>query len=643
MLQFNDLMRIQMKPVEKLHIACCVLLISTSILSGCANKVAPSASEETTPMSNMFKRTNGVIPFTQSLQRKWGAAVTADVDQDGWDDVITTQHGTNALIYWNNEGVFSEPVVITTGDTHGLGVSDYDGDGNMDIVISPGGGDGGNPRRPIYFSVDKQRHITKGGTFSHFSASRGRAIKFLEANGDNKLDLFTTGFAPKNVKSLTTNQLYFNSGKNFSHPLTLPIPHDALSFKTLITDVNNDNISDIITFGGRDMTLSIGQGNGIYVDGTEQVLGELANIHNVINIAEIDYDNDGDFDLFLTRSPYQFQQESYYDPKNKNFAFFVFRKKFMYDDITIEGEDLILENIQETWATYDIQLGSEENVVEAERTASNMGGRLEIKPQDAMGWPEGQALKGLHIGYMGNGKWRVGGAVKSRLSAVIKNVVNHPEEMKRKPLPARLLENRDGRFEDVTDNLGINIQEQTTSVAAADFNNDGFMDLAITPYGNMSLPVEHYVLMNEKGKGFKKLPHVGLTSDEIGATGVGITAFDYDQDGRVDVVYGNERGRWYLAKNQIPKDVLGNFIKVEVGASKEQQAQPTGAKVTITACGKQQTQHVGTTGDGFHHMLNSKMHFGIGECNHVENVHVIWANGEEKSVDNIEVGTNIKL
>lgn len=55
-----------------------------------------------------------------------------------------------------------------------------------------------------------------------------------------------------------------------------------------------------------------------------------------------------------------------------------------------------------------------------------MDGRLEITPSDAMGWPEHEVLKGMHIGYMGNGKWRVGGVVKSRLSAVIKMLLITP-------------------------------------------------------------------------------------------------------------------------------------------------------------------------------------------------------------------------
>ena len=621
-----------------------VSALCSSVLLGC---VSNSQEQTQQQLSNkkpaLFSKTEGVIPFDKEFRRKWGAAVVADVDQNGWEDVITTQHGTNVLIYWNEGGTFSAPSVLIKGDTHGLGISDYNGDGKMNIVVAQGGGNGGNPRRPVYFSVSKDRTIKRLGTFEHFQASRGRSIKFLDANKDAKLDLFATGFAPKNAKNLTTNQLYLNNGKAFVNSATLAIADDPLTMKAITTDVNNDGIVDVITFGGRSMTLSTGIGDGSFKDATNKVLGELANIKNVNNITEIDYDNDGDFDLFLVRSPYQFEKEAYYNADSKKLAFFTFNKDFMFDDIMIEGENLVIENIQETWATYDIQLGKKRTVIEASRSEHYTGGKLVIKPEDAQGWPEGEKLKGMHIGYLGNGKWRVGGYVKSRLSAIITNVVSKPTEIKRKPMPARLLENRDGKFVDVTTAMGIDITEQTTSAAAGDFNNDGYVDLAISPYGNMSQPVEHFVLLNNKGKGFTKHANSGLMSEEVGATGVGVSTIDYDQDGRLDLIFGNERGRWYLAKNELSASEIGKFLTVTVPNSPKNNAQPVGARVTISACGMQQAQLVGASGDGFHQMLNTRMHFGLGQCEMAESVNVVWANGEKKSLKNVKAGTKVSM
>ncbi|KMT67025.1 hypothetical protein XM47_02260 [Catenovulum maritimum] len=613
-------------------------LVCSSAIVSCVSNNQNQINDEN---SSLFVKTEGVIPFTKEMQRKWGAAVVADLDLNGWEDVITTQHGTNALIYWNEGGQFTDPTVLINGDTHGLAVSDYDGDGKVNIIVAQGGGDGGNPRRPVYFSVDQDRKITRLGTFDHFTPSRGRSVKFVEANNDEKLDLFATGYAPKKAKELTTNQLYLNNGTTFTDPHTLRKANDPLSMKALTTDINNDGIIDIFTFGGKDLTLSIGLGAGKYKDSTTELLGELAKTKHVNNITDIDYDNDGDFDLFFVRSPYQFEEEAYYDPINKNLAFFAFRDKFNFENINIEGNELIIENIQETYATYDIQLGKNRTVVTPERKEKYTGGKLVIKSEEAQGWPEGETLKGMHIGYMGDGTWRIGGYVKSRLSAVVKNVISQPEELRRKPLPAMLLENQNGQFVDVTKAMGINISEQTVSATAADFNNDGYIDLAISPYGNMALPVEHFVLINNAGKSFTKHANAGLISDEIGATGVGISTIDYNHDGRMDIIFGNERGRWYLAKNQLSERELGNYLTVKVTASPDKHAQPIGARVTISACGIQQTQLVGASGDGFHHMLNNRMHFGIGRCDKADSVQITWANGEQKIIKNVKAGASV--
>ncbi len=620
-----------------------LLAISSMAVVGCAAVSDNSSQPPVAKSSSMFVKTDGVIPFDDKYRRKWGAAVVSDVDQNGWEDVITTQHGTNALIYWNEGGTFSEPVVLIKGDTHGLGVSDYNGDGKVDIVVAQGGGDGGNPRQPAYFTVSKDRTIERLGTFNHFRPGRGRSIKFIDANSDAALDLLVTGYAPKKAKKLTTNQLYGNVGGEFHDPITLSIPHDALSMKAFTTDVNNDGKIDVIAHSGRDLTLSVSNGDGTFTDSTEAVFGELAQLKFVNSITEVDYDNDGDFDLFLNRSPFQFEEEAYYNSETRDFAFFAFRDKFMFDNLTIEGDNLVIENIQETWATYDIQLGQARKVIEATRTENYTDGKLIIKPEEAKGWPEGEELKGMHIGYLGNGEWRVGGYVKSRLSAVIKNVTSQPKELKRKPLPPKLLENQNGKFVDVTKSLGINITEQTTNAAAGDFNNDGFVDLAITPYGNMAHNVAHMVFMNKGGKRFEQHIDAGLDSEEVGATGVGITTIDYDQDGRLDLVFGNERGRWYLAKNQLPASKLGQYIVITVAASPKSNAQPIGARVDISACGFKQSQLVGASGESFHHMLKTRLHFGLGDCDVIDNINVTWSNGETKTLTNVKVGQTVAL
>ena len=361
-------------------------------LAGCTLVEQNPVSEEQS--ISLFKPNSTAIPFGKALRRKWGGAVVADLDQDGWEDVITTHHGIHAQIYWNNQGKFSEPESFVKGDTHGLGVSDYDGDGLIDIIVAQGGGDGSGPRRPLHFSVDRNRKVTKVGVFDYFTASRGRSIKYLDADRDSVLDLFVTGFAPRQVKELTTNQLYRNNnGIGFYSPVTLAMPHDALSVKAITTDVNNDRITDIIVHGGRDLTLAKGQGDGSFTTATDEVFGELARTTFVNGVSEIDYDNDGDFDLFLTRSRYQFEAETYYDEKENNLAFFVFRDNFIFEELDIGSDELVLENIQETYATYDIQLGKSKTIVNAQRDDGHMGGSLTINADEAIGWPDDEKVK----------------------------------------------------------------------------------------------------------------------------------------------------------------------------------------------------------------------------------------------------------
>jgi hypothetical protein len=85
----------------------------------------------------------------------------------------------------------------------------------------------------------------------------------------------------------------------------------------------------------------------------------------------------------------------------------------------------------------------------------------------------------------------------------------------------------DGTFEDVTERAGVKGTGYSFGVAAADYDNDGFVDLYVTGYGGN-------ILYRNQGNG--TFSDVTLKLD-LSASGWSTSAgwFDYDRDGRLDL------------------------------------------------------------------------------------------------------------
>ncbi|WP_198024165.1 CRTAC1 family protein [Sphingorhabdus lutea] len=574
----------------------------------------------------IFEESKNIIAFENRNRRKWDNAVIADIDQDGLQDIIITEHGQRIRLFWNEGGKYSEPVTIANGDLHGVTAADFDKDGRMDIIIAQGGGDGNNPRRPLWYQVNQNREITGGDTLSYFEPGRGRATKFLDSDGDGTLDLIVTGFPLPSQKD-GANHLYANSGEgDFTFIETLP-QAKWLGYRTLITDFNGDNDADILFFGGDDIAAVQGGAGDEFNIAPTKVFGDLLNISNASSISEIDFDNDGDFDLFITRAENQFIQETYYDEATQRFAFFTFRQDYLFEDLSIDG-DLIVENLQVNFPHFDVFVGAEKRKLKFQ--SDRHGGKdFTLKAEDAMGWPEGPTKAGLYIGYVGEGKWRIGGEVQSRTAAVINNVTSRPKTSILKSLPAILLENQNGQFVDATEKLDIKINEQTTSAAVGDFNNDGWSDIAILKYGNMAVQNEHIILFNQRGRKFAKADISGIRADGVGMTGGSIETIDYDQNGALDLLYSNERGKWHLLSNNIAEKAMGHFVIVNVGFSSKSNASALHAILNIKACGQNFWRKVGASSASFSQNFNTQLHVGLGKCTSIDAASLRWSDGEE--------------
>ena len=84
-----------------------------------------------------------------------------------------------------------------------------------------------------------------------------------------------------------------------------------------------------------------------------------------------------------------------------------------------------------------------------------------------------------------------------------------------------------GKFEDVTQKAGFGSNLKARSCTAGDYDNDGYVDLAIV--SDLSVALFH----NEKNGTFKDVTKsAGLTTD---AAALGVTFVDYDHDGDLDL------------------------------------------------------------------------------------------------------------
>ena len=129
----------------------------------------------------------------------------------------------------------------------------------------------------------------------------------------------------------------------------------------------------------------------------------------------------------------------------------------------------------------------------------------------------------------------------------------HPYPLRKPPAtpPHNHLYRNDGngKFTDVTEQAGVGGDLFSTAVIAADFDNDGFVDLLVTGYG-------HVTLYRNKGDGtFEDVTaKAGLN---VPGWSIGSAWLDYDHDGCVDLFVGryvkfDPKYRAYYAADNYP-------------------------------------------------------------------------------------------
>jgi len=183
------------------------------------------------------------------------------------------------------------------------------------------------------------------------------------------------------------------------------------------------------------------------------------------------------------------------------------------------------------------------------------------------------------------------------------------------------------RFDDVTAPAGLGALRTSLGAAWADYDNDGDLDLVVS---NVGLPNVY----ENKGDGtFADISGSALQDGNLSSELItsGIAAADYDLDGDVDLFMGSVSGPDLLLRND--SEEKGHWLRVQLLAQGSEQTALGTRVVVATADGVQLREHVIAMALGS--LYGDLLHFGLGSHEKVDAVTVEWSSGQRQVLEDI--------
>ena len=211
--------------------------------------------------------------------------------------------------------------------------------------------------------------------------------------------------------------------------------------------------------------------------------------------------------------------------------------------------------------------------------------------------------------------------------------------------------NRGGLFRDRTASLGLAASSQPYTgfgLGFADFDHDGQLDLFLA---NGRVVIDRPVLNPQRPYGDPNLLYAGLadgrfvavepqggTGEPLVETSRGAAFGDIDDDGDVDVVVANLQAPVHVLRNRVGS--RGSWIRFR--ALQPWGSDALGATVQVT-CGQRRLHRAVQPAYSYLSSNDPRVHFGLGSATGVDEVRVRWPDGTEESFGARQAGTTHEL
>lgn len=615
---------------------------------------------QTAPSENTAKVVDSEIIFNDVSQQigltsqpawKYGGPSVADLNNDGFYDFLLTNHDTTPirLFMANGDGTYTRtPDIYNKVDLHGIAAGDYDLDGDNDVLISVGGGNGKAPKPQRLLRNDNGKFVdvTVEAGISEMGA-RGRTVRWVDLDNDGDLDFLQINAEKVIDEETPRNILFENNGDGRFTYRKSPIFEDLDAERVLLTDINNDHVIDLLAFNTYDKaSVWLGNNNFTFTDVSAQYFPvEAQGYKGVISAAHADIDNDGDLDYYLARGKllYTLADNSLsYNKENKRLDLRDEGNK-SHDGITLyapNGVELIdfyhfprAKRLE----TMPVFLGAHKTQI----TTPTDG--TKVTKEQAVGFPKTQEQTGWYLGYLGDGQWRLEWLLVGNdawdIRASITGVENYTPDWTPKQQGVRdvLLRNDGDIFTDISASLPKEASDNNWGVTPGDFNNDGKDDFFIHRFGELKERIADVLITNQGNNTFQSILMPSATT-EIGNDSHGDmgTAFDYNLDGKIDLLNGDDdNGMWHMYRNET--DMQDNhYVLMRIGYSATG-LDPLGAKITVVTDSSSQVKLVGSSSASHSQSILNIAHFGVGVEQRIKSITVRWRDGSQAALYNVDV------
>ena len=194
-----------------------------------------------------------------------------------------------------------------------------------------------------------------------------------------------------------------------------------------------------------------------------------------------------------------------------------------------------------------------------------------------------------------------------------------------------LYRNEGGTFTDVTESAGVGDEGDCYGGCYSDFNNDGYVDFFVS---NSNDPNVFY-LNNGDGTFTNIAEQVGL---DYSGESQGAAAFDYDNDGHLDIYLVNNDGPNMLYRNNGSNN---NWLKIKLeGVLSNKDAM--GAVIEVIAGGQKYTRLINGS-PGWFSQSSLIASFGLGQVSKVDSITIFWPSGLIQDTTDIEINQLITI